>query len=145
MATIRRQRLLPYTCHQIFDLVADIESYPHFVPHYEDARIVHEGDGHRVVDQTLAVSGVRLRVRTGAELQRPSRIRVHGRHWPLRHLDAHWQFDPVPSGCQTDYTMSVALAVPFLGWLGQPWSARAATRTLAAFEAEARRRYGPGE
>jgi coenzyme Q-binding protein COQ10 len=142
MTTIRQQRQLPYTCHQLFDLVADIESYPDFIPHYRDARILHEEGGHRVVEQTLRVSGVQIDLRTEAELHRPNSIHVHSRQRPLRSLDIHWRFDPAPIGCRVDYHMDVTLAVPLLSLLGQPWSSQAISRTLTAFEIEAARRYG---
>ncbi|MEA1937918.1 MAG: SRPBCC family protein, partial [Pseudomonadota bacterium] len=39
MAIHREHRRLPYSCKQIFDLVADIERYPEFLPWCLDARV----------------------------------------------------------------------------------------------------------
>ena len=32
MSSQKRERLLPYTCEQLFDLAADVERYPEYLP-----------------------------------------------------------------------------------------------------------------
>lgn len=146
MAPLRQQRRLAYPCAQVFDLVADIESYPRFVPHYRTARIVQRSNSRLVVDQTLSIGGANLDLRTEAELERPEWIRVRSRRWPLRRLEVDWRFTPDADGCLVAFSLELALALPGLVGLGRPWSQRAAARTLAAFEAEAARRFSaPGD
>ena len=55
----REQRHLPYSPEQLFDLVADVERYPDFVPWLIAAHIQRR-DGHRVwVDMTVGAGPLR--------------------------------------------------------------------------------------
>jgi coenzyme Q-binding protein COQ10 len=142
VAYIRRQRPFPYACGQVFDLVADIESYPRFVPYYLDARIVHREADTWEVEQTLAFGGLSWSLATIAELDRPRDIRVHSRQFPLRQLDLRWRFEPQDSGCRAELSVSVTWRGPGAGPLGRMGTGWAVERILAAFGEEARRRYG---
>ena len=46
MPTHAEQRLLPYPAEQLFDLVADIERYPEFLPWCVGARVRERRDDY---------------------------------------------------------------------------------------------------
>ncbi len=89
---------MPYTPEQAFDLVADVDRYPEFVPGLVDARI-RRRQGDRV--------WVEMRVRAGiltcgftsfAVLDRPNRIRIVSDDPLFERYEQTWTFQPAPDG-----------------------------------------------
>ena len=62
MAIHNEKRLLPYIPEQIFDLVADVEKYPEFLPLWRNVSVLHPpgGDqtGRYLTEQTLQLGPV---------------------------------------------------------------------------------------
>lgn len=81
--TVHTKRLhLNYTPTQLFDLVADVERYPQFLPGVAAARISRRKDQTIWVDMTIGTSFLRKRFTTVALLDRPHRIDISS-HDPL--------------------------------------------------------------
>ena len=95
MPSISYQRRLPYASEPVFDLVADVERYPEFVPGWRRARIVSRDGNVLMVEQSLGVRGFTLQFRTEAVLDRPRSIRIQTREHPFRFLHQVWRFEPV--------------------------------------------------
>ena len=72
----RSGRPLPYSREQLFDLAADIESYPAFLRGWQSARIIERRGSMLRVKQTLGIGTLNLTFETAAMLQRPHRIAV---------------------------------------------------------------------
>jgi len=89
---------LPHPRPDIFDLVADIERYPEFVPGWQEARILRKADDRRHVEQAVGIRGLVWRFRTEAELERPRRIEIHGAGGPVRRLHQVWRFEERQTG-----------------------------------------------
>ncbi|MBK5931094.1 SRPBCC family protein [Halochromatium salexigens] len=77
----------------VFDLVADIERYPDFVPGWKEARILWEKENRRSVEQAVGIYSFVWRFRTEAVLERPHQIRIEGGGGPLRRLHQVWRFE----------------------------------------------------
>ena len=71
MVDIQRQ-LLPYNAEQMFDLVADVERYPEFLPWVIDARVRRHDPRTLFVSMTVASGPLRKRFTTRAVLDRPN-------------------------------------------------------------------------
>lgn len=108
--------------HAVFDLVADIERYPEFVPGWREARVLSDQGERREVEQAVGAGPVVLRFRTEALLERPERIDIQGSGGPLKRLHQVWRFEEHPEGVTrvelwTDYTLrggpAAAAAGPF--------------------------------
>lgn len=98
MPTHAEKRQMNYTPQQLFDMVADIESYPQFLPWCTAARIrKREGD---VVwaDLMIGFKLVRERFTSRVEMVRPDRINVTYSDGPFKYLNNHWVFEPLPDG-----------------------------------------------
>ena len=61
MPTHREKRFLPYTPEQIFDLVADVERYPEFLPWCVGARIRKREDDVITADLMIGFKMIRER------------------------------------------------------------------------------------
>lgn len=143
MPHFRHQRRLPYPREAVFDLVADVESYPEFLPGWREATIIRKEENMLHVEQTLGAMGLTFRFRTRATLSRPESIRIETREHPFRYLEQHWQFS-APDECVTlavleaDYAVGdLPLQFMLTGFFDLGFK-----KTLQAFEERAREKLG---
>jgi coenzyme Q-binding protein COQ10 len=134
---------LPYSPQQVFDLVADIESYPKFLRHVAAARIRRRNGSTLLVDQVVRFAMLRLRFSTRAVLEPPSRIHVVCNDSMFGTFDETWSFSPGPSGgtrleCHATYELRSGLIRMVLG----PALADLLSTSVKAFQARATQIYG---
>src|SRR5271156_5538748 len=91
MPTHAEQRVLPYTPEQLFDLVADIERYPEFLPWCLGARIRDRQGDEITADLAIGFKVYRERFTSHVVLMRPGRIHVTYSEGPFRYLQNEWQ------------------------------------------------------
>ncbi len=87
-------RLLPYTPHQLFDLVADVARYPEFLPWVVGARVQSRSETEMVADLIVGFKMFRERFTSKVMLDRPQMITVNYVAGPLKHLSNSWRFTP---------------------------------------------------
>jgi len=143
MPTHSEKRFLPYTPEQIFDLVADIERYPEFLPWCVGARIRLREDNEVVADLMIGFKVIRERYTSRVKLARPERIEVsYERDGPFRHLTNRWVFTAVEGGCEVDFFLDFEFKSRTLQRLIGMLFQEAVRRMVGAFESRARRIYG---
>jgi coenzyme Q-binding protein COQ10 len=146
MPTHAEKRVLPYTPEQMYDLVADIEKYPEFLPWCLAARI-RKRDGNVVyADLIIGFKMIRERFTSRVKLDRPNlRIDVAYAEGPFRYLNNHWQFEPLPNGhCRIDFYVDFEFRSAILQKLIGVLFNEAVKRMVHAFENRARKLYGDG-
>lgn len=135
---------LPYTQVQLFDLAADVERYPDFVPWWVAARVRKREGNVYYTDQVIRFAMVRKRFGSRTVLRRPNRIDVTSTDGPVRNLRLTWLFDPGPgNGCEVSLAVALELHSPLLGDLFAHAMVHAVGPLMAAFETQAHRLYGP--
>jgi coenzyme Q-binding protein COQ10 len=145
MPTHAEQRILPYTAEQLFDLVADVERYPEFLPWCVGARIRERRPDLIVADLLIGFRMFRERFTSKVTLARPHRIDVAYSEGPFRYLDNHWTFAPVEGGCRIDFFVDFEFRSAILQKLIGVLFNEAVRRMVAAFETRAQALYGsPG-
>jgi coenzyme Q-binding protein COQ10 len=133
---------LPYTRDQLFDLAADVEGYPHFVPWWVAARVSKREGNVYYTDQIIRFAMVRKRFRSKTILQRPERIDVTSTDGSVPNLHLTWLFDPRPAnGCQVSLSVELDLRSQLLQDLFAQAMIRAVGPIMSAFEAQAHRLY----
>src|SRR6185437_11875909 len=132
--THAEQRILPYTAEQLFDLVADVERYPEFLPWCVGERVV--------ADLLIGFRMFRERFTSKVTLNRPRRIDVAYSEGPFRYLSNHWIFEPVEGGCRIDFFVDFEFRSRVLQTLIGALFNEAVRRMVAAFESRARQLYG---
>jgi len=144
MPTHRETRVLPYTPEQIFDLVADVERYPEFLPWCVGARVSRREEALIVADLMIGFKMIRERYTSKVKLDRPNRIDVdYGHDGPFRHLENHWQFKPADGGgCEVDFFLDFEFRSRMLQRLIGVVFQEAVRRMVAAFENRAKVIYG---
>jgi len=92
--THAEKKRLPYTPAEMFDLVADIETYPEFLPWCVGTRI-RSRDGNLVVaDMNIGYKMFRESFTSRVTLSKPDRIDVEYSDGPFKYLHNHWIFEP---------------------------------------------------
>jgi coenzyme Q-binding protein COQ10 len=86
-------RTLPWSCEQLFDLAADVASYPQFLPGWLDVRILEHAPQQIRVRQRLGIGPVNHTFTSSAELQRPRQVLIGTTDAPFHHLRIQWQFE----------------------------------------------------
>lgn len=93
MPCIERQALVPYSPQAMFDLVANVERYPQFLPWCASSRVlVQRDDG---IDASLQVrfKGIQQQFSTRNYHQAPSHISMQLLDGPFERLEGAWHFD----------------------------------------------------
>jgi coenzyme Q-binding protein COQ10 len=143
MPTHAEQRVLPYTQQELFDLVADIERYPEFLPWCRGARIRERQPQLVVADLIIGFRVFRERFTSRVELNPPRRIDVTYAEGPFRYLSNYWIFETVPGGCRIDFFVDFEFRSRVLQKVMEVLFGEAVRRMVSAFEARARALYGP--
>lgn len=144
MPTHAEQRYLPYTPDQLFDLVADVERYPEFLPWCVAARIrKREGDMF-FADLVIGFKLIRERYTSKVKLDRAGMgIDVTYTEGPFHYLNNHWKFIPAEDGGATidffvDFEFKSKLLQKVIGALFN----EAVRLMVSSFEKRARQLYG---
>jgi coenzyme Q-binding protein COQ10 len=143
MPTHAERRLLPYAPEQLFDLVADVERYPEFLPWCLGARIRERKPDEITADLLIGFRVVRERFTSRVVLDRPRRIDVSYTQGPFRYLNNHWEFIPEPEGkCLIDFYVDFEFRSRMLQKVIEVLFNEAVKRMVSAFEGRARQLYG---
>lgn len=143
------KRRLPYSAAQMYDLVADVERYPEFLPWNSAARIrsrTTAADGSEVIDADLVISFKVFRERFGSRVTlwpEAKRIDTEYLDGPFRYLRSDWGFRDLPEGgCEVDFNVDFEFRNPILqGVIGVVFG-EAMNRVVRAFENRAKALYG---
>lgn len=136
-------RVLPHTPEQMFELVADVGSYPEFLPWCVGARVVKEERGLVVADLLIGFKMFRERFRSNVQLDRDRRrIDVDYIEGPMRYLENHWTFHQHTEGCEVHFHVDFEFRSRLLRHAIEPLFHEAVRRMVMAFEARADALYG---
>ena len=146
MKTQSQLHRLPYRAEQIFDLVADIERYPEFLPQWTFARIEHQLDGRLEVLQEIDLGFRQLRFHSQACMHRPRQIRITTTQAPFRLLAVDWQFEATaPMECLVKLKVEIDMFSPILEAAAVSLTRLFAGDVVYRFRQRAEQRYGvPG-
>jgi len=144
-------RTLPYTAQQMYDLVADVPSYPKFIPWNSAARIrsrkaTPEGE---VLDAELVISFKVFREKFGSRVVLlPARHRIETEYLdgPFRQMLSTWAFRDLPTGgCEVDFLVDFEFRNAILRAVIGVVFNDAMLRIVRAFERRAAELYGAGD
>lgn len=148
MPTHAEKRALPYTPRQLFDLVADIDRYPEFLPWCVAARAKNREGDKLIAEIVIGYKMLRERfitedVLTFPDGNRPGRIDISFREGPFHTLRSHWIFEPDgQGGCVIDFFIDFEFKTPILQRIIGAVFNEAAQYMVGAFEKRAIKVYG---
>lgn len=143
MPTHAERRVLPYTPQQLYDLVADVERYPEFLPWAVACRIRKKQDNVIWADLVIGFKLIRERFTSKVTLH-PEKLAIHVEYveGPFHHLNNHWVFEPHPDGCTVDFYVDFEFRNKVLQTIIGALFNEAVKRMVAAFETRAKQLYG---
>jgi coenzyme Q-binding protein COQ10 len=142
MPTYAERRHLPYGADQLYDLVADVERYPDFLPWCIAARNRRKDGNVLLSDMVIGFKMLRERFATRATLGL-GRIDVEYIEGPFKYLTNHWVFEPQADGSTIidfyiDFEFRSKVLQAIMGTLFN----EAVKLMVGAFERRARQIYG---
>src|SRR3954454_459379 len=149
MPRFSSKRRVRHTADQMFDLVADVERYPEFVPLCHSLKIrqrTAKPDGTEIViaDMTVSFKLVRESFTTRVTLDRANlKILVEYLKGPFSNLENRWSFEPKPEDrCEVGFYLRYEFKSRMLAILMGTMFDTAFQRFAAAFEKRADAIYG---
>ncbi len=148
MPSHSEKRNVPYSAQQMYDLVADVEKYPEFLPWNAAARIRSRSpfDGGEVMEADLVISFKVFRERFASRVTLwPARKRIDTEYLdgPFRYLKSHWDFTDLPEGgCAVDFHVDFEFRNAILQKIIGIVFNEAMMRIVRAFERRAEALYG---
>ena len=143
MPTHAEKRILPHTQEQLFDLVADIERYPEFLPWCVGIRVRRREENRTLADMMIGYKMFRERFTSLVTLDRPRRIDVQYFDGPFKYLNNHWIFRPHDeTSCEIDFYIDFEFRSKMLQKLIGVVFNEAVRRMVTSFEKRADELYG---
>lgn len=139
-------RHLPYSPQQMFELVADVQSYEKFLPWVSAIRVRSNSDTEMVADMIIGFKGLRESFTSRVHKKRPERVHVDYLNGPLKHLYNDWRFRPDgEGGVLVDFEVDFAFKNRLFEMLAGQVFDKALRKMIGAFEARAAELYGPSK
>ena len=149
MPQFSTKRRVRHSAANMFDLVADVERYPEFVPLCQDLKVrqrtpTEEGTEIVIADMTVSFKLIRETFRSRVTLDKPKlQILVEYLQGPFSHMQNRWGFKPAgDNACDVEFFINYEFKSRTLGMLMGSMFDMAFRRFSAAFETRADQVYG---
>lgn len=136
------KRLVPYSCAQMFALVADVARYPEFLPWCLEAEVTRANDQEMRAILAVGFKSLRDTFTSLVHLDAPNTIKVTYGGGPLQRLQNEWTFTPTPDGgCEIAFLVDFAFKSFLLGAMMDLFFDKAFRTMVSAFEQRAKELY----
>jgi coenzyme Q-binding protein COQ10 len=149
MPRFSTRRRVKHSAPDMFDLVADVERYPEFVPMCTDMRVRSQTDGEdnvtvKVATMTIAYKMIRQSYTSRVTLDRANlTILVEYLDGPFRRMQNRWTFHPAgDTACEVEFFIDYEFRSRTLAMLMGAVFDTVFRRMAAAFEKRADQVYG---
>ena len=143
MPNVRESREIDYSAEQMYALVADVKSYPEFLPWVVATRVKSDEGGVMIADMMVGFKAFREKFTSRVTKRPPEHITVEYIEGPLSHLENNWDFVPLgPDRCRIDFCVDFAFRNPVFEALAGQYLDRAFRKMVGAFERRAESLYG---
>lgn len=151
MPTFQTRHFVPYSPRQMYDLVADVEQYPQFLPLVEGLRVLRreEQGPAQVLTATMQVGYKAIHESFGTRVVlKPDDLSIVANYLdgPFRQLENRWAFPAMTrgqqAGTEVDFFITYEFKSLMLGMLVGAMFDQAFRKFTSAFEARARVVYG---
>jgi ribosome-associated toxin RatA of RatAB toxin-antitoxin module len=144
MTVIRRSALVPYSAHEMFELVTDIPSYPTFLPWCGGARILSQDGDQAMASIDIAYRGVHRSFTTHNRMQKDKMLEIALVEGPFSRLQGLWRFDVIEvRACRISMDIEFEVSNRLLALVINPVFTSIANQFVDSFVERARQLYGP--
>ncbi|MFZ4076705.1 MAG: type II toxin-antitoxin system RatA family toxin [Legionellaceae bacterium] len=143
MTVVKKSRVVPYSCEQMYNLVDDIERYGEFLPYFSRGVIHHRDEDEVQAMLEISAGGMRKSFTTRNRLQRHKMIELRLIDGPFSHLEGFWRFDAVEAGCLISFDLEFEFSGMMLSMILGPVFEQVTDKMVDAFCDRAEALYGP--
>ena len=144
MSSHSEQRVISCSPERFFDIVADVESYPAFLPFWRNAKVYRRVGDVYYTRQEIGIGPVRESFLSKTVLQPPTQIDIVSSEPMFQEFAIHWKFRPTPEGgCRVRFKLSIEARSGLLRKVMNAMLADTARGMVSAFERRAAELYGP--
>lgn len=142
------QQHMPYTSRQLFDMVADVERYPDFLPWCRAARVFDRKEGEFMGELVIVFHHLTERYTSRVVLQPPATAADAGAidvtmvKGPFEYLVNRWRFTPKGEGCEVDFFLDFKFRSRILDKMIGGVFGKATAKMVSAFTQRAHQLYG---
>jgi coenzyme Q-binding protein COQ10 len=147
MPTLHDIQSSPFSPDQLFDLVADIEKYPEFLPWCRAARILKREENVVHAELVICFKSFCESYTSRVVMHRPTGVASEGKievemvQGPFDFLMNHWKFIPDKSGTKIDFFIDFRFRSKILEKLVGSLFAKANSKMVEAFRTRAESIY----
>jgi coenzyme Q-binding protein COQ10 len=143
VTTQAETRIVPYTADLMFQVVADVEQYPKFLPWVVALRVLSREHvkNRDVLSAEMAVGYGALREKyTSRVILDPAAhtIDVAQTSGPFKQLENHWRFTPLAQGCEVQFSLVYEFRNRVLNAVAGAAFGKVYAKMADAFEARAK-------
>lgn len=143
MAAIHRSALVPYSDHEMYQLVADIPSYPKFLPWCGATEVLKQDEDAVDAAITINYHGVHKTFITRNLLQKNKMMEIRLLEGPFRYLHGYWRFTALDAASsKIEVNLEFEVANRLVATVLTPVFSSIAAQLVDAFHARAVQLYG---
>ncbi len=143
MPVIKKSSEVLFSPAQMYQLVADVETYPDFLPWCVDSTVESATEDEVRAKLVLAQGGIQKSFTTCNRLQKDKMIELRLLDGPFHHLEGFWRFEPIDNGgCRVSLDMEFEFAGKLLSLAVGPVFSQMANSLVDAFCERAEDVYG---
>ena len=136
-------RVVPYSAELMFDVVADVEHYPQFLPWVVGLRVLSRESSGQIetihAEMAVGYGAFREKYISRVVLDQGARtIDVAQTEGPFQLLENHWRFVPDERGCKVYFAIAFEFRSRMLNAVAGKSFSRVMLKMTDAFEARAR-------
>jgi coenzyme Q-binding protein COQ10 len=140
------ERHVPHLPQRMYEIVADLEDYPRFVPNCRAMEVKPDpsGDADTLLARMTLYFGPITQAYTSRVRKDPEArtIRAKAVDGPFAYLDSIWSFESEGQGTRVRFEIDFKISNPLIAAIAEPAFAAKQEEIMRAFGDEADRRFG---
>lgn len=141
------ERHVPHLPQRMFEIVADLEDYPRFIPNCKAMDVRQDpasgGTDTRLARMTLYFGPITQAYTSRVTLDDQAlTIKAKAVDGPFSYLDSVWSFEHEGQGTRVRFEIDFKISNPFIAAIAEPAFAAKQEEIMRAFAEEADKRFG---
>ena len=133
MTRVKKSRVGPFSCEQMYALVIHVEKYPEFLPYCSDSQVHHRDEDEVQATLMIAAAGISKSFTTRNRHQLNKMIEIRLVDGPFSHLEGFWRFDDEDGGCRISFDLEFEFAGRMFSMLLGPVFEQVTDKMVDAF------------